>query len=256
MSAKPILARPGTDYEGVPLPEDYVRALKSVTDKRPRTVIEYLLDHGVVTNAQLEEECGYTHGPRAIRDVRERGFPIKTMRRTINGKSVGVYAFDKPPKPGENLLSKKHGRTVLSDELRDKLIELYGSKCFITLVEVPKSELQVDHRIPYEIGGEPSHDDLSKFMLLTGSSNRRKSWACEHCSNWDRTDPDFCATCFWAYPEHYTHVADNDERILMVEFTGSETEAYDRMRKKFGELLPEIAKRIIIRELDLQSYCE
>lgn len=253
MASKPILARPGTDYNGVALPDDYVTRLKSVTAKRARSVIMYLLEHGTATNAELEEKLGYTHGPRAVRDVRELGFPVKTLRRTIDGKSVGVYAFDTPPDPNANMLSKELGRTALSNELRDKLIAKYGSKCFITLVSVPKSELQVDHRIPYEIGGEPSHDDPTKFMLLTGSSNRRKSWACEHCSNWTKRDPEYCATCFWAYPEHYTHVADNDDRVLMLAFTGTETEAYDRMHEQFGDRLPDLAKKAVIHQLDLNG---
>lgn len=252
MTSKAILARPGTDYNGVKLPDDYVAKLKAVEAKRAHNVIMYLLEHGTVTNAELEK-LGYTHGPRAIRDVRELNFPIRTMRKTVNGKSVAVYAFDTPPDPESNMLSKELGRTALSNELRDKLIAKYGAKCFITLVSVPKSELQVDHRIPYEIGGEPSHDDLTKFMLLTASSNRRKSWACENCSNWTNRDPKICATCFWAYPEHYTHVADTDERVLMLAFTGSEAEAYDRMDEQFGEHLPDLAKKAIIHELDLKG---
>lgn len=245
MTAK-CAARPGTDYEGVPLPEDYVQKLNAIDAKRARTVIQYLLTHGTITTDDLKE-LGYEHAPRAVRDVRELGFGLKTFRVPgADGKNIAMYAFDKPNAEA-NKLSKKLGRTVLSEELKDKLIARYGNRCFITLVEIDKKDLQVDHRIPYEIGGEPDHNDLTRFMLLSGSSNRRKSWTCEHCSNWQRRDVDFCKTCFWAYPENYTHVADEEERIIMLTFTGSETEAYDRMRAELGDKAEVYYKTAIIK---------
>lgn len=41
----------------------------------------------------------------------------------------------------------------------------------------------VNHRIPYEIGGEHDEKDMECFMLLSPSANRAKSWTCEHCEN-------------------------------------------------------------------------
>lgn len=240
-------AHPGTDYRGVPLPDDYVRKLESVKARRPRRVIDELLRVGSVSSERLQE-MGYEHAPRAVRDVRELGFALKTFR--VNGRSgrkIALYAFDNPDN-AVNKLSKALGRTALSDELRNRLISAYGAHCFLTLVEVDPSDLQVDHRVPYEIGGEPDHDDLSQFMLLTGSANRRKSWACEHCSNWKRKDPNYCRSCFYAYPENYTHVADRDERILMIVFSNDDVSAYDRMKAVLGERASDYWKNVIIRQ--------
>jgi len=48
----------------------------SVTAKRPKTVIDHILQHGFITTEELKEQYGYNHPPRAVRDVRENGIPI------------------------------------------------------------------------------------------------------------------------------------------------------------------------------------
>lgn len=95
--------------------------------------------------------------------------------------------------------------------------------------------LQVDHRIPYEIGGEQDIKKVERFMLLSPSANRAKSWTCEHCSNWIRKDKSYCMSCFWAYPENYTHVADVEERQIIITYTGDEIEDYNRLISIVGK---------------------
>ena len=58
------------------LPRDFVEKCKSVTAKRPRTVIEHILTYGYITTEELKEKYGYNHPPRAARDVREQGIPL------------------------------------------------------------------------------------------------------------------------------------------------------------------------------------
>ena len=76
--------------------------------------------------------------------------------------------------------------------------------------------LQVDHRVPYEIGGEQDEEELDCFMLLSPSANRAKSWTCEHCTNWETQDTEFCLSCFWAHPEKYNHVAGRLEKVVLI----------------------------------------
>jgi len=208
--------------------------LNSVTGKRPRTVIDLILKNGQVTTEDLKK-AGYEHAPRAVRDVRDLGIPIKTGRtKGEDGKNIAVYTFGDLEHP-QNVASKKAGRNALTDKLKQKLLEKYGSRCFVYLEEMPAKELQVDHRIPYEIGGEQDQNDLSKFMLLSPSANRRKSWACEHCPNWAPKDVKMCETCFWAYPESYTHVAGEDERIVEILLREEQAEQYDAYVEKYGK---------------------
>ena len=51
--------------------KEFLDLLESVTAKRPRTVIQHILQHGYITSQELKDLYGYNHPPRAIRDVRE-----------------------------------------------------------------------------------------------------------------------------------------------------------------------------------------
>lgn len=227
-------------------PKEFLELLQSVTAKRPRTVIQHILEHGYITSEELEDTYGYKHPPRAARDVREYGIPLVTYRvKGIDGKRITVYKFGDPTDI-TNGLSKSAGRTVLSKALKQALIERYGSKCFVYLETMDKSVLQVDHRIPYEIGGEHDEEDTDYYMLLSPSANRAKSWTCEHCENWERKDSRFCLRCFWAYPENYDHIAGKHERIISLVFTGDEIEDYNRLIKLSGEeKAQDVIKKII-----------
>ena len=165
-------------------PPEFMKLLKSVKAKRPKTVIDHILEHGQITTEELKDIYGYNHPPRAIRDVREQGIPIKTFRITgSDGRNIAVYKFGDPSEVRATQLS---GRTAFSSKLKDALIEKYGTRCNIYLEPFPVRELQIDHRIPFEIAGD--NDDLSdnidEYMLLCASANRAKSWSCENCANW------------------------------------------------------------------------
>ena len=209
-------------------PKTFLTKLNAVTAKRPKTVIQHILKHGFVTTEELKS-LGYEHAPRAARDVRELGIPLETFwTKDSSGRRIGAYRFGDPTKTGD-ALSKKAGRTVLSKALKKALIEKYGSVCFIYLQPMEAKLLQVDHRVPYEIGGEQNVENLDCYMLLCPSANRAKSWTCEHCPNWQAKDVDFCLKCFWAHPEEYTHIAGREERQIIITFTGDEIEDYNRL---------------------------
>ena len=216
-------------------PKEFLDILNSVEAKRPKTVIQHILQHGFITSEELKTTYGYNHPPRAVRDVRELGIPIVTYRVTgEDGRSIASYKFG-DPKDANNILAKSAGRTVLSKALKQALIEKYGSRCFVYLETMDSSILQVDHRIPYEIGGEHDEKDIDYYMLLSPSANRAKSWTCEHCENWDRKDASFCMHCFWAHPESYDHVAGKPEKIVSLIFTGDEIEDYNKLIALSGE---------------------
>lgn len=210
------------------LPKSFLDKLKSVTAKRPKTVIQEILKHGFVTTEQLKA-LGYEHAPRAARDVRELGIPLETFQvKDSNGRNIAAYRFGDPSQV-EDKLSKATGRTVLSKALKKALIDKYGSKCFIYLQPMEECLLQVDHRVPYEIAGEQDEQDIDCYMLLSPSANRAKSWTCEHCSNWQQKDKEFCMKCFWANPENHTHIAGKEQRQIVISFTGDEIEDYNRL---------------------------
>lgn len=215
-------------------PKEFLDLLDSVKSKRPRTVIQHILKNGFVTSQELKDLYGYNHPPRAVRDVREHGIPLVTYRVTgADGRKIAAYKFENPADV-KNILSKNAGRTVLSKALKQALIAKYGAKCFIYLEEIDESSLQVDHRIPYEIGGEHTEQDIDYYMLLCPSANRAKSWACEHCKNWKIKDINFCLKCFWAHPESYDHVAGDPVKVVAILFSGSEIDDYNKLIELAG----------------------
>ena len=214
-------------------PKVFLEKLKSVTAKRPKTVIDQILKNGQVTTEELKE-LGYEHAPRAARDVRELGIPLDTFYvEDSNGRRIAAYRFGDPNQM-KNTLSKSSGRTMLSKAIKQALIDKYGSQCFIYLQPMESGLLQVDHRVPYEIGGEQENTNIDCYMLLSPSANRAKSWTCEHCPNWKVKNVDFCMTCFWAHPENHTHVAGQEQRQIIITFTGDEIKDYNQLIEMVG----------------------
>ena len=215
------------------LPADFLKVIKSVKNKRAKFVIDTILSKGSCSTEDLKD-AGYEHAPRAARDVRELGIPLVTGKgKDRDGKQMAVYTFgDWEAAKKQNSLSKTGGRKQLTEKLKDALIKRYGCRCYLYNEEYPERLLQPDHRIPYEIGGDPEDMmDTDKFMLLCPSANRDKSWACEHCPNWSTKDVSICSNCYYAYPENYTHIAGEQERKIELVFKGNDVLLYEEAKR-------------------------
>lgn len=235
------------------LPKDFIEQCKKVTAKRPKTVIDHILKHGFITTGELKDKYGYNHPPRAVRDVKENGIPIEMFRvEGGDGRKIAAYRFGDPKK---SRFGKLIGRTAFTKELKQALIERNGSRCAIYMEPFEERELQIDHRIPFEVAGDAATEkhNPDDFMLLSGSANRAKSWSCEHCANWiDRKDPAICRNCYWAFPEDYAHIAMRAARRMDIMWQGTEVDIYDRLKKKTAELqqdMPAYVKKIIEKNL-------
>lgn len=226
------------------------KRLDAIVAKRPRTVIQHLLKFGTITTLELTERYGYEHPPRAIRDVREYGIPlVRFSVKDKAGKTIAAYRFG-DLKSWTALPRKSAGRTLLTKALKKALIAEFGARCSIYLEQMDEAVLQVDHRVPYEIGGEQDTSKVDSFMLLCPSANRAKSWTCEHCENWNRKDVCFCMRCFWAHPEDYDHVAGKRIRQVSLLFSGDEVEDYCKLIGLAGQdSAQETIKRILHEHL-------
>ncbi len=232
------------------LPKDFIEVLKGVKNKRAKFVIDTILKKGYCSTEDLKEG-GYEHAPRAARDVRELGIPLDTFKlKDSNGKHIAAYKFGNWEENKQaNQLAKTSGRTQLAENLKKELLEKYGARCNLYGEEYPARLLQLDHRIPYEIGGNPTDMmDMDRFMLLSPSANRDKSWACEHCYNWHKKDIYMCKECYYAYPENYSHIAGRIEKRVNVTFGNKDIELYKVLYKhaeKNGITCEEEVKRMI-----------
>jgi len=214
-------------------------------------VIDHILRHGHITTEELKNKYGYDHPPRAARDVRELGIQLETFRVVAaNGRKIAAYRFADPTKKQFRRFS---GRIGLSKEIKEQLIKEYGCQCFIYLEKMDESNLQIDHRVPYEVAGEADELKTEDFMLLCGSANRAKSWSCEHCENWKRTkDRNICLSCYWAFPENYSHVAMRQIRRIDLLWQGEEVKQYDRLKsdaRKTGMEIPQFVKEVLAKAL-------
>ena len=206
-----------------------LEAAKKVTAHRAKTVIDHIIEHGFITTEDLKVTYGYNHPPRAAGDVRDQGIPLETFKVTgSDGRKIAAYRFGKAE---EIEAGKLGGRRILPKQLKESLVEVHGSRCAITCEEYDKGFLQIDHRIPYRVAGDT--DEVHKvedYMLLCGSAQRQKSWACEHCSNFtNNREIENCKTCYWAYPEQYEHIAMSQERQVTVIFNSNEIQLYERV---------------------------
>lgn len=174
---------------------------------------------------------GYNHPPRAVGDVRDAGIPIVTGSTTSpkTGRRMAVYSFGDPEMIQEGRVG---GRSALPKKFKRALIERYGSIDCITGAMLDERVLQIDHRIPYRIAGDAglADHDVEEYMLLDASSQRAKSWTCEHCPNMEIRDESICRRCYWAFPEDYDHVAMQQIRRTDLAWQGDDVAVHDRLK--------------------------
>jgi hypothetical protein len=220
-------------------------------NSRAAKVLRAMLERGSVTTDELQK-LGYNHPPRARMDVVDNGFSVKTtMIRDATGKRMASYSL-----VGDAELRDQVGRARIPKSFKNKLLAFYGEKDGITGWEVDGRALQVDHRIPYQVSGDSglANQDVSVFMLLSGSSQRAKSFSCEQCRNFvELRDPAICATCYWAFPESYGHVAMRQVRRADIVWEDAEVAEFDALTEgaeAAGLTLADYVKRLLREGLD------
>lgn len=236
----------------MPITPELQRIIDGVVAKRPRTVIDHIVKHGLITTDELKELYGYNHPPRAARDVREWGIPLETIQvKGPDGRSIAAYRLGDINQIDSRKIG---GRRAFPKALKQQLVVRDGERCSLCEAMYPPGALQVDHRVPYEVAGDVlGQEDAVHFILVCGSCNRAKSWSCEACSNWiEIKDASLCETCFWAVPSNFTHIAMTDRRELTVTWDGREIQDYEGLKiaaAKAGMNISDFAKDTLKRSL-------
>ena len=239
---------PKIDPEVRAIAENYVR---TSSNKRAVAAIKAMLEKGYVTTDDLND-LGYNHPPRAVGDVRDAGIPVITGSG-ISERSNRRMAVYRLGEAKDIVNGRIGGRSALPKAFKEKLIARYGSQDCITGAVLPPQVLQMDHRVPFRVAGDAGlqDHDVEAYMLLDASSQRAKSWSCEHCRNFqDLLKPSICGTCYWASPEAYDHIAMEQLRRTEISWQGEDVQVHDRLKEKaaamgitLGELLKRIARR-------------
>lgn len=224
--------------------------IESIEAKRPKTMLAHILKYGSITTKELDELYGYKHAPRAARDVEELGIHLIRTRITQDGRRMTSYTL------ADDMVvtDRRGGRRTFPKRLKATLLIRDGEQCQLCRGTFPGNTLQIDHRVPYEISGDAEGElQPERFMLLCGSCNRAKSWACEHCENWKAIkDPTICETCMFASPDHYQHIAMKQKRQLTLNWAGEEVQDYDILSQQAsaeGQQLAEYVKHILKNRL-------
>jgi len=229
-------------------PKEFLDHIYSIKNKRAKIVIDHIMQYGFITTEDLENIYGYSHPPRAARDVREVGVPLETFKvKSKEGKSIAAYKLGDI---AEFQANRIRGRIRFSKKFKKTLYKACYGKCAVCNGKFAESYLQVDHKIPYEVGGNISSEQgPDYFMLLCNSCNRAKSWSCEHCDN-QKTNksPYVCLKCYWGNPTDYNHIALKEIRRLDLQWEWNEVICYDTAKliaKENGLELPDFVKQII-----------
>ena len=206
--------------------------------------IDPILAHGHVTTKELRDIHGYNHPPRAVRGVREQGIPIETFKATgSDGRRIGAYRFGNPA----DLRPERRSRRSFPRAFRQQMDARCGSRCGICGWGHNPATMQIDHRIPSEVGGDPTGaPDVEDYMPLCASCNRAKSWSCEHCRNWT-TDHllKVCRVCHRASPKDYEHIALELVRRLDIVWQGDEVPDHERLAAQARRELPDFVKDVL-----------
>ncbi|WP_156181344.1 HNH endonuclease [Actinobaculum suis] len=200
--------------------------------KRAREVARIILERESCTTSDLEQ-LGYKHSPRAVRDLREAGVELVTKTELYTDPATGrskrrarytITGID-PNRKSRRAFSKR-----ISDAVKS------SGRC--EMCGMAGGVLQVDHRIPFEIGGETYPHILAELMPLCPSCNRAKSWQCENCPNWTAKDPETCSKCMWSSPDKYSHVATKEIREIRVVLQDEKSvAAFDALRPDVPSIL-------------------
>ncbi|MGO4470349.1 HNH endonuclease signature motif containing protein [Arthrobacter sp. M-10] len=213
--------------------------------RRAGVVRDHILQHGAVTTGELKDIYGYSHAPRAARDLKEAGAGVSMTMVVSNGERMAQYSFTGAAD------KNAAGRVIIPKKFADDLKDAAGNKCAICSGVFANRELQADHRVPFEIGGDKPTMVNTDFMPLCASDNRAKSWSCETCPNWTIKHIETCEACFWAHPEGYTHVALRPERRMTIVFQGSEVVTYDQLKataSASGQAVETLVKANLVKE--------
>lgn len=193
---------------------EYIESVFMHCTSRARWAIEHMIENGSISSVYMLEN-GHLHPARVIGDVRDQGIPVNTKTINHDGKRIAQYSFGTEEEINR---AKFGGRKPISKRTKQLLLERNGKSCQLSGIKLDENELQIDHRIPFTLIGEPENPKCtSNYMLLSKSMQRTKSWACESCPNLKKHRKiKNCLSCYWASPEHYTHKAMENERVVSL----------------------------------------
>jgi len=126
---------------------------------RAKRALNFLLENGTVTTGDLLA-AGYAHPPRAIRDLKDAGFEVSSKLVTVDGRRMSEYTLV------DSVTEGGGQRRPVSHRFRNHVFEVHGHRCAVCGVVFITRQLQLDHRVPFHVGGDPVIPTVDDFMPL------------------------------------------------------------------------------------------
>ncbi len=141
------------------IPRDLAEHIAAVRNKRARFVLDAIAKKGMVTTEEINQ-AGYEHPPRAVRDARELGFPIRTIKvKHSNGRTIAAYVFPEDARFGRGKsvggLSQRSKETRLSMRREEGARSAEGTRTCRSITASP-----------------------TKLLASPMETTRRSSWFC------------------------------------------------------------------------------
>ena len=172
--------------------EEYVKDIYDNLYPRAKAAADLLMNKGIITKYDFEStNVPISQAPRAIRDLKDHGIPIKTLERVNVPQSkskVSQYTFGDV---ADITVANKYGRMYNPTGMKDRLAKLHGNVCVFCGKELSGKDRELDHKLPVNIFGDLSPVERlnpDNYQLVCRKCNRLKREATSHGAFDDRQD--------------------------------------------------------------------
>lgn len=236
--------------------QEYVNDIYKRLYPREKAIVDAIKEKGFFIKYDLNEVgLDESQGPRAIKDLEDRGIPIKRLSRIYVSQAknpITRYTYGDPQGIDS---TKQFGRQTSEYALKKKLIAAYGARCVFCGRKLPSKELQIDHKLPVKYFGELSvkeRDNIRNYQLVCKQCNKKKERAIEvGCAKTCFTthNMDVIKSCYWYDPNNYTHICMNPYRELIITFNSpEELRLYNKLKQKAsenGKTIQKVIKKLV-----------
>jgi hypothetical protein len=200
-----------------------------------------IVSKGGFTCKEMRKTDGEPQHTWAAKDDLNRYIPVDGSEKAEGNSVRYQFDFDAIRKIGK-VLRDAELRDLLSERDRASIIKYHKSACaFCAHVG---TKLQVDHPVPFRLGGNIKSKDPTGYLVVCAPCNRRKDKSCVDCPNMNGVrDPTTCSRCYWASPNDYDHIETKPYKQVLVMFTTDEE--IQILKKVMGRLKGESLAALI-----------
>lgn len=193
--------------------EEYVKSVYERLYPREKVVVDEIMSKGYFVKYDLMKQgLDASQGPRAVKDLNDRGIPVKSSSRIRVAQArnpIMAYKFGSVDEIEYKWIA---GRKWKPKVIKTEAAIKQGLRCAFCGRELPLAKLQLDHKLPVEYFGELRGDELTNpdnYLLGCKECNMIKRKAVElGCKEncYKTNDMDVIKSCYWYDPRNFKHI--------------------------------------------------